>query len=209
MRMLMLSSDHGSLSIGYGSKGAASEEGTSTARVVDVFAMTGGNAYVVRGIVGLPIAAYVPIRFHPSYRYVSVSGVTDEESEELPNQHIANVGLGAGAGAWARLPMDEFPIIGDGLVVRASLVIAPGAYTNLQNNFETIYMSRTRDLNFEIKLERVLGGNLGATLGYTRRTQSRTLNQPESVTEVLDTIIGEGSLTTISQQNVIRLGINW
>jgi hypothetical protein len=70
-------------------------------------------------------------------------------------------------------------------------------------------MSRTRDLNFEVKLEQLLGGNVGVTLGYTRRTLNRTPTQPESFSQALDTVLGEGELLTVSQQNVIRVGINW
>ena len=47
------------------------------------------------------------------------------------------------------------------------------------------------------------------TLGYIRRTLNRTPVQLESFSGALDTVLGEGELITVSQQNVIRVGINW
>jgi hypothetical protein len=221
MRSLMISGVRGQLALAYGTRAAGIEDDEPSFRMVDVFAMTGGNAYLLRGLAGLPVSAYIPIRINLNYRYLSIDQTeggssTDDGMEvsriadaEAPTaQHLGTAGLGAGLGARVRIPT-QFPVIGNNLVVRGSLVIVPGGYADLQQNFETIYMSRTRDLNFEVKLEQLLGGNVGVTLGYTRRTLNRTPMQPESFSEALDTVLGEGELLTVSRQNVIRVGINW
>lgn len=221
MRSLMISGMHGQLALAYGTRTASVDVSQPSFRMVDAFAMTGGNAYLLRGLAGLPVSAYIPIRININYRYLSIDQTEGESStddglgvsrvvddEATATQHLGTAGLGAGLGARVRIPT-QFPIIGNNLVVRGSLVIVPGGYADLKQNFETVYMSRTRDLNFEVKLEQLLGGNVGVTLGYTRRTLNRTPTQPESFSQALDTVLGEGELLTVSQQNVIRVGINW
>lgn len=222
MQTLMLSTDNGALSVGYGREGN-SLEGAST-RVLDVFAITGGNAYIVRELMGLPIAAYVPIRFNVSYRFSSITfplqeGSENASEEEYPTRHFGTLGLGAGLGGWARVPVD-LPLIGDSFVVRGTYVVVPGAYGMFGGQREdvvagradeesTIYAGRTHEIDLEFKVEKVLGGNIGATIGFTQRWQNRTPTEPSSFADVIDTVLGSNEMNKVAGQSIIRVGINW
>lgn len=207
MRALMFSGAHGSLSVAYGNQG-----GRLTAlHLIDTFFTLGGNIYLIRNKKGLQFAAFLPIRLNGNYQYASLDADQVREdavsSTALPDLHRVHAGIGAGGGAEVRSP-EAMPIIRDRLAVRASALVVPGGYTDLGAEFESVYLSRVRDINIEVKLERVLG-NVGITLGYTRRNQYRTSNEPESMSGFLDLVTNQANLVQVGGQDILRLGINW
>lgn len=207
MQALMLSGTHGSLSAAYG----VQESDVTTIRLIDTFFTLGGNVYLIRNRKGIQFAAFLPIRLSGGYRYASIDADQIREAARfpttLPDLHRAHAGLGAGGGAEIRSP-EVMPILQDRLAVRASALVVPGGYTDLGAEFESVYLSRVRDINIEVKLERVLG-NVGITLGYTRRSQYRTSNEPESVSDFLDLVTNQTDLLQVGSQDILRLGINW
>lgn len=207
MQALMFSGTHGSLSVAYGNQ----EGSLATLRLIDTFITLGGNIYLIDNRKGLQFAAFLPIRLNGGYRYASLDADQIREaalpSTVLPDLHRAHAGLGAGGGAEIRSP-EAMPFLRDRLAIRASALVVPGGYTDLGADFESVYLSRVRDINIEVKLERVLG-HVGFTLGYTRRSQYRTPDEPESVSDFLDLFTNQANLVQVGGQDILRLGINW
>ena len=240
---LMLSGERGLLSVGYGtssllfsedvedeplrslSGGAGpvvDQQAPSAAeisqRLLEVTGMVGGNAYLLRRIEQAPIGLYVPIRVGGTYRFVDVDDVPDTPDPLglFDTQHLLSAGIGGGGGAQFRV-MDlpgaiGTPVLGN-LVLDGSLMFMPGAYGNLADGFDDVFVSRVRDINIEIRLVRLLqtgvGDGLGLTFGFTHRTVGRSATTPDGFGDALGTAFSSGDLERISTQRLFRIGVNW
>ena len=180
--------------------------------------MVGGNAYLLRRIEQAPIGLYVPIRVGGTYRFVDVDDVPDTPDPLglFDTQHLLSAGIGGGGGAQFRV-MDlpgaiGTPVLGN-LVLDGSLMFMPGAYGNLADGFDDVFVSRVRDINIEIRLVRLLqtgvGDGLGLTFGFTHRTVGRSATPPDGFGDALGTAFSSGDLERISTQRLFRIGINW
>lgn len=206
MQALMFSGAHGSLSAAYGKQ----EGRLTTLRLIDTFFTLGGNVYIIRNRKALQFAVFFPIRLNGGYQYASLDADQlgdDVPFESFPDLHRAHAGLGVGGGVEIRSP-EAASVLQDRLVLRGSALVAPGGYTDVGADFESVYLSRVRDINIEVKLERVLG-NVGVTIGYTRRSRYRTPNEPDSVSDFLDLVTNQTNLLQVGSQDILRLGINW
>ncbi len=216
-----LSSHRGSLTAAYGTSTltsvATGEEPAFQAsqQLLQISGTYGGNAYLAHTIEQAPLAIYVPFRLKGGYQYVNTDDPGVFESE-LESQHIVDAGLGAGIGSQFRftdLPGTSGTAVLGNLVLEGSLMFIPAGYANVTDGFDDIYMSRTRDINLEVRLVELLrtgvGSGLGITLGFTHRTIGRAQEQVDSFGDVLSDAFGVGSLDRVSTQRLFRVGINW
>jgi hypothetical protein len=209
-RSFILSSKKASLIVAYGTMAADSLGGLAGSRLIDVALLAGGNQYLIRPEGPLPIGIYIPIRMNLGYRNL-LERDTDitflSPGNELPVLHLAQAGLAAGAGASLRLPSD-LPIIKNNLIGFASLVWGVGGMANVRDGLDDIYFLRTTDFDLEVKLERLLN-NLGATVGYTYRTQTWDTEAIGPARNLLDRVATTDVFTQRSRQHIMRVGINF
>lgn len=208
----MISGKKANLMFAYGSADKNVGEGEIRSLAADL--SFGGNVNLFRDFLRLPLSIYVPIRLNAGYRNLSIL----EEEETL---HLAQAGIGAGAGASLRIPAG-LPLLRDNLTGFASLVrsvgglgdisstVAEQAGANEMSVLSGIRLMQNTDLNIEAKFERLLGENTGVTVGMTIRWQSWTEEKADEFIQVLDVITGQQeNLTKRGQQTFFRVGINW
>jgi len=208
----MISGKGANLMFAYGSADANESEGEIRSLAADL--NFGGNIHLFRNFLRLPLSIYVPIRLNAGYRNLSLL----EEDETL---HLAQAGIGAGAGASVRIPTG-LPLLRDNLTGFASLVRSVGGLGDISStvNEQTgademsvlsgIRLMQNTDLNIEAKFERLLGENTGVTVGLTIRWQSWTEEKADEFLQVLDVATGQQeNLTKRGKQTFLRVGINW
>lgn len=217
-RALMVSGPGGSLLLDYGSFEAPNEVDRETRRTIGVEALFGGNAYLFRELLFLPLDVYVPIRLNLDYRYVQPKRANES------NLHRGAAGLGAGGGAQLRFPIGpEF--VKENLVVRGTAVLVPAVATSLNRVGETeetspdetavpirsgqTRMRRMINVDLEVVLTEILGQNAGVAVGYTFRSYSRSGETPSSVGDVIDAATFSGDYTRTSVQHMVRIGLSW
>lgn len=209
LKTVMITGKAGLLSVGY-----------------DKFSVTQGDHWVFSTILQLggnvhifknkrhSFLVYIPFRFQGNYVY---SGISMDSDEESSNKNILNIGFGSGLGG--RLRVGRFrgvrgiPVLNK-LVVDGSLMFVPSGYFGIQNEiFDGGHVGRTRHLSIELKLLDLIdtgaGRGIGVTFGFTRRTLSRSSDQPSSFGEVLDSAFAPWNLERISTEQLFRVGINW
>ena len=232
----MLGWENGSLMLSYGTREASDSTGASGTRpdltTAGASLWTGGNAYIFRNLLRLPLAVYVPIRLTGKYRYVSLedpgenggdSGNPSSEDDGRPPLHLVGAGLGAGAGARATLPVGP-DFIRDNLVGQASLVFAPGLMGNVGEGFDRdafnqapseispldeLKLRWATNLNIEVQFKRLLSSSVGVTAGYTLRTVSRSPEKPDGFGDVVDVFVNRDDFVEVTDQHVLRVGITW
>lgn len=208
----MFSGKRANLMFAYGSADASSSDDEIRSLAADL--SFGGNVYIFRKFLRLPISIYVPIRFNAGYRNLSMV----EEEDAL---HLAQAGIGAGAGASIRIPTG-LPIVRDNLTGFASLVRSVGGLSEISSTvadqvgagsesaISGIRLMQNTDLNIEAKFERLLSDNTGVTVGMTIRWQSWTEEKADEFFQLLDVVTGQQeNLSERGQQTFFRVGINW
>jgi hypothetical protein len=208
----MISGKRANLMFAYGSADTYEGEGEIRSLAADL--NFGGNIHLFRNFLRLPLSIYVPIRLNAGYRNLSLL----EEDETL---HLAQAGIGAGAGASVRISTG-LPIVRDNLTGFASIVRGVGGLSDISSTVaeqtgadEMSLLSGIRlmvntDLNIEAKFERLLGENTGVTAGLTIRWQSWTEEKADEFLQVLDVATGQQeNLTKRGKQTFLRVGINW
>jgi len=208
----MISGKGANLMFAYGSADTYEGEGEIRSLAADL--NFGGNIHLFRNFLRLPLSIYVPIRLNAGYRNLSLL----EEDETL---HLAQAGIGAGAGASVRISTG-LPIVRDNLTGFASIVRGVGGLSDISSTVaeqtgadEMSLLSGIRlmvntDLNIEAKFERLLGENTGVTAGLTIRWQSWTEEKADEFLQVLDVATGQQeNLTKRGKQTFLRVGINW
>jgi len=215
LRSLKLSTRHGSLLLNYERFG---EEGNKR-RTFGTELLTGGNPYLFREFLHLPIGVYLPIRVNLDYRYVEPS------NPDRSNLHLGAAGIGAGAGARLRLPIGP-DFLQENFEARLTGVFVPGIMSSLgdievpsaedpsdsfveEDSFGETRLRRMFDINLDIELAEILSESVGITAGYTFRIYGHSAEAPSSAVDYLDAVTLTGTYTQTSAQNVIRLGINW
>jgi hypothetical protein len=215
LRSLKLSTRHGSLLLDYERFGGEANK----RRTFGAELLTGGNSYLFREFLHLPIGIYVPIRVNLDYRYV------EPRNPERNNLHFGAAGLGAGAGARLRLPIgpdflkENFEARLTGVFVPAVMMGIsdieapsaedPGAGLVGEDTFDDTRLRRMFDINLDIELAEILSDNVGITAGYTFRIYGHSAGPPSSAVDYLDAVTLTGTYTQTSAQNVVRVGINW
>lgn len=217
VRALMISGPNGSLLFDYTSDLSTGEFDRETRRTIGAEALFGGNAYLFKDFLHLPLHIYVPIRINLDYRYVQST------DPELSNLHRGAAGLGLGGGAQLRFPIGP-DFIKDNLVARGSAVLVPAVATSLgrsegdDTGFSTdeppITASRTRmrrmfNINLEVLFTELLGDDAGVMAGYTFRAYNRSPDKPSSVGDVIDAATLSGSYVETSVQHMVRIGLSW
>lgn len=208
----MISGKKANLMFAYGSADANNGEGEIRSLAGDL--SFGGNVYLFRNFLRLPLSIYVPIRLNAGYRNLSLL----EEDETL---HLAQAGIGAGGGASVRIPTG-LPLLRDNLTGFASLVRSVGGLSDISSTvaeqtgademsvLSGIRLMQNTDLNIEAKFERLLGDNTGVTVGLTIRWQSWTEEKADEFLQIIDVVTGEQeNLIERGQQTFLRVGINW
>ncbi|MDR8390280.1 hypothetical protein NC796_03950 [Aliifodinibius sp. S!AR15-10] len=209
---LMLSSKSSSLMLSYGVADAQENEGDIRSITADL--NVGGNITLFRNFFGLPIGSYIPIRFNLGYRNLELMDIEDDAT--------ANIGtgsLGGGLGAEIRIPTG-LPVLEDNITAFASLVGSVGAmgdFTGISDGFQSqnntfggVRLTRNTDLNIDAKFERLLGGKIGVTAGFTLRRLHWTDGEAEDFKQIFDVISGEQEdLKLRGTQSFFRVGINW
>ncbi len=73
-----------------------------------------------------------------------------------------------------------------------------------------IRLTRNTDFNIEGKFERLLGGNMGVTVGMTLRWKSWMDQEAESFGQIFDVASGQQEGVKLrAAQSLLRIGINW
>lgn len=208
----MISGKGANLMFAYGSTDAYEGEGEIRSLAGDL--SFGGNVHLFRNFLHLPLSIYIPIRLNAGYRNLSLL----EADETL---HLAQAGIGAGAGASVRIPTG-LPLLRDNLTGFASLVRSVGGLGDISSTMADqtganemsalsgIRLMQNTDLNIEAKFERLLGDNTGVTVGMTIRWQSWTEEKADELLQIIDVVTGEQeNLIKRGQQTFLRVGINW
>ncbi|WP_340104118.1 hypothetical protein [Rhodohalobacter sp. 8-1] len=208
----MISGKGANLMFAYGSGEAYEGEGEIRSLAGDL--SFGGNVHLFRNFLRLPLNIYIPIRLNAGYRNLALT----EEDETL---HLAQAGIGAGAGASVRIPTG-LPLLRDNLTGFASLVRSVGGMGDISSTIAEqsgademsvlsgVRLMQNTDLNIEAKFERLLGDNTGVTVGMTIRWQSWTEEKADEFLQIIDVITGEQeNLIERGQQTFLRVGINW
>lgn len=213
---LMVSGSNGSLLLDYSSNLSAGSFDRDTRRTIGAEAFFGGNAYLFREFLRLPLDIYIPIRIDLDYRYVQ------PQNPELSNLHRGAAGLGAGGGAQFQFPIGP-DFIKDNLLVRGTAVLAPAVGTSLGSDSggdaaggddlpveaSRTRMRRTFDINLEALFTKLLGKSAGVSVGYTFRTYNRSQEKPSSVGDVIDAATLSGNYQQTNVQHMIRVGLSW
>lgn len=206
---LMISSRTSSLTIAYGSAPTiTSQSGVYEHSMVDVALITGGNIDVLSAAAPIPFGAYVPVRVQLGYRNLT-AGPSQGGEESPPTAHLPTATLGAGGGAWVRIPTNV-PLIDNRLVAFGSLIVGYGGMAEIAERIELedARVTRTTDFNLEARLERFLADRTGLTIGYTYRT---TFWSDAYLTDLASSP-GFTQLDNYSQrsrQHLLRIGLNW
>lgn len=208
----MISGKGANLMFAYGATDAYESEGEIRSLAGDL--SFGGNVHLFRNFLRLPLNIYIPIRLNAGYRNLSLL----EEEETL---HLAQAGIGAGAGASVRIPTG-LPLLRDNLTGFASLVRSVGGLGDISSTvaeqagademsvLSGIRLMQNTDLNIEAKFERLLGDNTGVTVGMTIRWQSWTEEKADEFLQIIDVVTGEQeNLIERGKQTFLRVGINW
>lgn len=208
----MIGGKKANLMFAYGSADANNSDGEIRSLAGDL--SFGGNVYLFRNFLKLPLSIYVPIRLNAGYRNLSLL----EEEETL---HLAQAGIGAGAGASVRIPTG-LPLLRDNLTGFASLVRSVGGLGDISSTvaeqagademsvLSGIRLMQNTDLNIETKFERLLGDSTGVTIGMTIRWQSWTEEKADEFLQIVDVVTGEQeNLIERGKQTFLRVGINW
>lgn len=204
---LILTSETATITIAYGTQTGDERFGTPDVRMFAASVLTGDNAYLFKNVGGFPLGVFVPFRLQMGYR--NVSKILETEDPDVPKSlNLANLGLGAGGGALLRLkPGNRF--VSKNVVLFGSLIWTVGGTGDINGDLKRIGLTRTAELNLEVKLEHFLGSGLGLTLGYTLRKQRWTFDKLDSIGDALDRITTPEKLRQVSRQHLVRLGINW
>lgn len=213
---LRLGGESSSLTLSYGMADAENDDGDIRSIAADL--SIGGNAYVFRSFLGLPVGGFIPIRFNFGYRGLNLLDVDEDEKTNSVNLGTGDVG--AGFGAKVRLPTG-LPLLEDNITAHFSLVRSFGGMIDfsspdqyqVQGNddvvFEGVRLTDNTDFNIEAKFENLLG-NTGATIGMTLRWLNWTDNKAENFFDILDVATGNrDDLKLRATQTFVRLGINW
>jgi hypothetical protein len=212
---LMLSSRSSLLMISYGFADARENEGEIRSITADL--QLGGNITLFDRFLGLPLRAHLPVRFNFGYRNLEL---LDEPDTGLNNTASIGTGsIGGGFGGEFRIPTG-LPVVDDNITAFANLVTSIGVIGDMASYLgdsepgETVLggirLTKSTDLNIEVKFEKLLGDNTGVTAGMTVRRLHWTRNDAESAMQILDIISGrEDGLELRGTQNFFRVGINW
>ena len=212
-RGIMISGSSGSLMFDYANIDTPNNAERSSRTTVGAEALFGGNAYLFRNFLRLPMDIYIPIRLNLDYRFM------ESVSSETSNLHRGAAGLGAGAGAELRFPVGP-QFIQDNLMARGSAVVIPGVSTTLNSTDDenqsaspvsssNTRMRRTIDFNIEVLLTELLGESAGVMVGYTFRTYSRSPQEPKNLGDVVDAATLSGDFIETSTQHMFRIGLCW
>ena len=183
------------LSVGYGKQPTTLK--VPSLNMLEATLTTGSNINLFRRIASLNLETSLPVRL--IYRYRNLS--TDNATTGLD---FLNAELGLGISTRFR-PTSESKF-----VVSYSIISSLGGLTKLKDSaFNEIYLSRTTDINFDIKLERFFFNKLGLTLGYSFISQRWTDEEPESFKDVLNSITKTDDIPKRRGQGIYRIGINW
>lgn len=215
-RALMISGPGGSLLVDYASNLGGEGSERDTRRTIGAETLFGGNAYLFREFLYLPLSVYVPIRVNLDYRYVQP---TDPGRSNL---HRGAAGLGAGAGGQLRLPVGP-DFIKENLLVRGTAVVVPGITSSLGGSdtdeltdleqsplsATATRMRRAINLNLEVIFDDLLGGDTGVMAGYTFKATGHSAQKPSSVGDVIDAATLQGDYTKVGEQHMVRVGLTW
>lgn len=207
---LKISTKSSSLMLSYGLADARENEADIRSITADL--STGGNITIFRKLFGIPLGSYIPIRVNVGYRNLSLS------NSENDNAHIGTGSLGAGVGSEIRLRTKK-SAPNKNLLLSASLVSSAGVigdFNSLIGDAQSehlalrdIRLTKGTDYNFEIKLERLIGGRAGITFGLTVRFLYWSREGVEEARQILDVISGKREdLELRAKQTFFRVGIN-
>lgn len=215
----MLAGPLSSLSVAFGNEDGLPLAGDSLSfspdrSMIDVALVTGGNINLLQVPGPAPVGVYVPIRLHLGYRFLNTSE-KDVRGDAISSAHIPSATLGAGAGAWVRIPTGV-PVLQDRLVGAAALTIGYGAMNEVVDGtfeVERTRVVRTTDFNLEAKLERLLNNKTGVSVGYTYRTAywsddyiTDLVDSPSAPTRWANDL---SDFSQRSRQHLLRVGLNW
>lgn len=183
------------LSVGYGKQPATLK--VSSLNMLEATLTTGSNINLFRHLAGLSLETSLPIRLIYRYRSLSADNATT-------NLNFFNAELGLGISTRYRpTPESKF-------VASYSIISSIGGLTKLKESASNeIYLSRTTDINFDVRLERLFFNKLGLTLGYSFLSQRWTDEKPESFQDVFDSITKTNDIPKRRGQGIYRIGINW
>lgn len=210
LKTIMFTGRTGSFSVGYDN--FSSTQGTNWA--LNISSTGGGNVHIFRPYGKHILLLYMPVRVRGNYIYTDPSF---DVGEEEGGQNILNVGIGTGFGGRlriGRLPKIRKHSILNDIMMEGSVVFTPSGYFNIDTSDpKRVQLSRTRDIDVELRIENLIdtgvGRGLGITLGFTHRILSRTTEQPRDLGEILQSAFESGNLERISTQRLFRIGINW
>lgn len=204
---VMFSAQHTSLLLGYGVQNSRPERNQPALRTLYVAAEAGENLRLFDDVVRLPLQVYVPVRLLLGYR--ATTGRPGTPTEELATLHLANAQAGAGIGGAFTFP-GALPVVGDNLVGFASVVRGLGGVGDLQRTLDGVRLARSLDVNLEVQVRRIFGGQAGLTVGYTYSTLSWSDQGVTSVFDFLDVLVGAADgFQRNSVQSLFRVGINF
>jgi hypothetical protein len=212
---LMLSSRSSLLMLSHGFADARENEGEIRSMTADL--QLGGNITVFNRFLGLPLRAYLPVRFNFGYRNLELIDDSDPDLNSTAN--IGSGSIGGGFGGELRIPTG-LPVLKDNITAFAHLVTSVGAIGDVASYWGDpdpgdtvlggIRLTKSSDLNIEVKFEKLLGDNTGLTAGMTVRRLHWTRKDAENAKQILDIISGrEDGLDLRGTQTFFRVGINW
>jgi hypothetical protein len=204
---VMFSAQHTSLLLGYGVQNSLPEREQPALRTLYVAAEAGENLSLVDDVMHFPLQVYVPVRLLLGYR--ATTGRPDTHTEDLATLHLANAQAAAGIGGQFTFP-GGLPVVGDNLVGFASVVRGLGGVGDLRRSLDGARLARSLDVNLEVQVRRIFGGQAGLTIGYTYRTLSWSDQGVRSVFDFLDVLVGAADgFERNSVQSLFRVGINF
>ncbi len=218
--MLMLGSPKNNLTLHYGE----STFGTgSESAIFRINGQVGGNAYLWRRFLRLPLSIYVPIHFNAGYQNVSLD-ISEEDYQSTyrgrESKDLLNFSLGAGAGASFKLPLSAVPLIGEQITLDAMFVRSPGLMIRIldedtsgmpgqsnDHDFDTGW-AITNDLLLQARVHQFLESSIGVTAGF-KFSRIDWDDERGDFGDLINMISGDDTGEHMTGYSSVYVGINW
>lgn len=216
--MMMIGSPRSNLTLHYGESVLGSE---SESMVFRVNGQIGGNAYLWRRFLRLPLSIYVPIHFNIGYQHLGLDIAEADQTAygEFHDENMLNFSLGAGAGATFELPLGAVPLIGEQITLDAMFIRSPGmmirfveeepSFPGQSTDHEpSAGVAITNDLLIQGRVHRFLESSIGVTAGF-KFSRIDWDDETRDFGAILNMITGDEVPEHIIGYSSLYVGINW
>ena len=189
-------------------------------KTVRVNLQLGGNAYLWRNFLRLPLSIYVPIRLNAGYQYLSLN--IEEEMDLFgtgdDKMNFLNVNFGAGLGASFRFPLDNIPLLGSHISLDGYLLRSPGVMINFiaengslpgqSDSDNEVGVSVSNDLLIQARIHRFLESTVGVTAGI-RFSALNWSTDSFDFSEAANALVGDDIPDNRMDFTSLFIGFNW